>query len=53
MQQKDVLLSSIIFYLQIKCRDDLKNCYSNASGWKAKAQCFVDFGKCVKNKGSA
>ncbi|KAK3738444.1 hypothetical protein QZH41_017076 [Actinostola sp. cb2023] len=32
----------------LQCRDKLKACYSAASGWRAKAKCFVDFGKCLR-----
>lgn len=37
----------------ITCKNNLRQCLNDSKGWKEKAQCFLDFGKCLKNKGPA
>lgn len=44
-----VILS--FFCLQTLCKKDLTFCTSHAQGIKAKADCYIEYGKCLKNGG--
>lgn len=43
---------SLVGFFQTACNNNLKQCLKEQSFLAGKAQCFVDYGKCLINKGS-
>lgn len=43
---------SLLGFFQTACNNNLKQCLKEQSFLAGKAQCFVDYGKCLINKGS-